>query len=120
MERPDDGADERRAEQRRVDAARERNVGLPFQRDEPGIQRGERPVEGDRIVDDDRIERRQLLPRSPNDADRPTSDTVPHDRDRVLDRRQPVPVEQRLGCPIRLDRPPARTTAPTVISELES
>ena len=61
------------------------------------MERGERAVVGDRVVDHDRVERRQLLPRRADDADRAVADSLAHDRDRVLDGRLPVPVEQRLG-----------------------
>ena len=116
VERPQHGPDECGSEQRRVDAAGERDVGLPGERHEAGVERGERPVVGDRIVDHDRVERRQLLPRRADDADRSVADSLAHHRDRVLDGRLPVPVEERLGSPIRLDRPPARTTAPALMS----
>ena len=69
----------------------------PVERHEARVERGERPVVGDRIVDHDRVERRQLLPRRAHDADRAVADSLAHDRDRVLDGRLPVPVEERLG-----------------------
>ena len=77
----------------------QRNVSLSLECREAGVQRGEGPVVGNRIVDHDRIEQRQLLPWRSNDANRPTPDAVAHHPDRVLDGRQPVPVEQRLGLP---------------------
>ena len=69
----------------------------PVEGDEARVERGQRPVVGNRVVDHDRGERRQRLPRRPDDADRAVPDPLAHHRDRVLDGRLPVPVEKRLG-----------------------
>ena len=105
--RRDERPHERRHEQRRVDTAREGHLAAALERHEPLRQRRERARVGNGVVDDDRVELRQLLPRRPHDADRTSVDTRPHDGDRVLDRGLPMPVEQRLRR-AHPRRPPAR------------
>ena len=92
-------ADEGGHEQRRVDSACKRDLGSALESLQTGEQRRERPTVRDGVVDDDRIDRRQLLPWGPHDENRPAADAVSHDLDGMGDSRQPMPIEQRLRPP---------------------
>ena len=98
-QRSADDANEGGHEQGRVDAAGEDDLDLPGERLEACVQPAERPPVGDGVVHDDRVELRQLLSGGADDAYRPAADAVAHDLDRMRDRRQPAPVEQRLWLP---------------------